>query len=149
MLGWLSVATDLASRSKRAIASRSPTRCSGRTLIATSRSRRQCLARYTSPIPPAPRVDRISYGPSFAPGSSVTLPGVLGEKDIRRQDPDRLEAKTADSRYRPHGEPASNRQKHHADINLELRLWESLPTPPGFYSKLRVTAAASHAHRPA
>ena len=36
-------------------------------LMATSRCRRESRARYTSPIPPAPSGDRISYGPSFEP----------------------------------------------------------------------------------
>ena len=41
-----------------------------RTLMATSRSRRESFARYTSPIPPAPIGARISYGPSLAPAVS-------------------------------------------------------------------------------
>src|SRR5439155_2730422 len=40
------------------------------TLIATIRSRRVSLARYTSPIPPAPTCVRISYGPRRAPAES-------------------------------------------------------------------------------
>src|SRR6266851_2083652 len=36
-------------------------------LLATLRSRRASLARYTSPIPPAPSSSIISYGPSFVP----------------------------------------------------------------------------------
>jgi hypothetical protein len=40
---------------------------SGRTLMATSRSRRVSFARDTSPIPPAPMRDTISYGPSRTP----------------------------------------------------------------------------------
>ncbi len=43
----------------------------GRTLIATSRFSRGSFARYTSPIPPAPTVERISYGPSRVPGERV------------------------------------------------------------------------------
>src|SRR5262249_45131815 len=39
----------------------------GRTLTATSRPKRVSRARYTSPIPPAPSGDWISYGPSFVP----------------------------------------------------------------------------------
>ena len=45
---------------------------SGRILIATSRSSRVSRARYTSPMPPAPSADRISYGPSCAPAARVT-----------------------------------------------------------------------------
>jgi hypothetical protein len=40
-------------------------------LTATSRPSRESRARYTSPIPPAPREERISYGSSFVPGVSV------------------------------------------------------------------------------
>src|SRR5512133_1031418 len=38
--------------------------------MATSRPRRGSRARKTSPMPPAPRGERISYGPSFVPGES-------------------------------------------------------------------------------
>src|SRR6202034_2169000 len=55
----------------RCLRSGSEERCAGRTLIATSRSSRVSRARYTSPIPPAPSKDWISYGPSFVPGVSV------------------------------------------------------------------------------
>ncbi len=44
---------------------------SGSTLIATSRPSRVSRARYTSPIPPAPASDNISYGPSLAPAVSA------------------------------------------------------------------------------
>lgn len=39
----------------------------GEILTATVRSSRVSFARYTSPIPPAPQGDRISYGPSRVP----------------------------------------------------------------------------------
>src|SRR6476469_3892269 len=39
-------------------------------LMATERSRRVSRARYTSPIPPAPIGETISYGPSLAPGAN-------------------------------------------------------------------------------
>src|SRR5437016_832529 len=64
MCGWFSAATARASRSKR-----SPN-WAEETLIATIRSRRVSLARYTSPIPPAPICVRISYGPRRAPAES-------------------------------------------------------------------------------
>ena len=60
MFGWLSDASERASRSKRASRSASPATASGRTLIATSRPSFGSLARYTSPIPPAPSGARIS-----------------------------------------------------------------------------------------
>src|SRR4030095_17086184 len=40
--------------------------------IATSRPSRGSRARYTSPIPPAPRAETISYGPRRAPGMRAT-----------------------------------------------------------------------------
>ena len=45
---------------------------SGRTLMATSRSSRESRARYTSPMPPAPSGERISYEPKRTPADSVT-----------------------------------------------------------------------------
>jgi hypothetical protein len=36
--------------------------------MATARSRRVSRALYTSPMPPAPSAERISYGPSRVPG---------------------------------------------------------------------------------
>ena len=60
MLGWLSRPAARASCSKRFRRSASLEKAGGRTLIATSRPRRGSLARYTSPIPPAPRGERIS-----------------------------------------------------------------------------------------
>jgi hypothetical protein len=40
-------------------------------VIATSRPSRVSLARYTSPIPPAPRGAIISYGPNLVPAGRV------------------------------------------------------------------------------
>ena len=53
---------------KRASRSASLAKRSGSTLIATSRFSFVSRARYTSPMPPAPREERISYGPRRAPG---------------------------------------------------------------------------------
>src|SRR4030095_7565004 len=69
MLGWDSDATARASRSKRGSASPSSEKLSGRTLTATSRPSRVSRARYTSPIPPAPRRESSSYGPKRFPGA--------------------------------------------------------------------------------
>ncbi len=55
MLGWLRLASTLASRSNLAIRSGSLANSSGRTLSATSRPSFSSSARHTSPIPPAPR----------------------------------------------------------------------------------------------
>src|SRR6185295_4269208 len=72
MLGWLSDARSRASVSN-CLSCRDPgANCVGSTFIATSRSSRWSLARYTSPMPPAPMPDRISYGPSRVPGSRCT-----------------------------------------------------------------------------
>src|SRR5215472_1048230 len=57
----------LASRSRRWRDEESPANSGGRTLMATLRSSRISRARYTSPMPPAPSGDWISYGPSFVP----------------------------------------------------------------------------------
>src|SRR5262245_57548340 len=72
MLGWLSAAAARASCSNRRRRSTSAEPAVGSTLIATSRPRRGSRARYTSPIPPAPIADTISYGPRRAPGCSGT-----------------------------------------------------------------------------
>src|SRR5262245_8731465 len=40
-------------------------------LMATKRLRRVSRAFHTSPMPPAPRAERISYGPSRVPGARV------------------------------------------------------------------------------
>src|ERR1044071_251451 len=45
----------------------SPASAAGRTLTATSRLSFPSRARYTSPIPPAPKGARISYGPKRSP----------------------------------------------------------------------------------
>ena len=52
--GWLSAASSRASRSKRARRSASPATSAGSTLIATARPSFVSVARYTSPMPPAP-----------------------------------------------------------------------------------------------
>jgi hypothetical protein len=54
---------------QRAIRSGSLAKESGSTFSATSRFSLVSFARYTSPIPPAPRAARISYGPSFEPAA--------------------------------------------------------------------------------
>ena len=67
MFGWLSAATARASRSKRRRRSGSAAKSSGRTLTATSRPRRGSRARYTSPMPPAPRSSSDLVGPEPRP----------------------------------------------------------------------------------
>jgi hypothetical protein len=61
----------LASCSKRRRRSAPEAINSGSTLTAIMRSRRVSRARYTSPMPPAPSVARISYGPSLVPEVSA------------------------------------------------------------------------------
>src|SRR5713101_2876751 len=71
MWGCESFETALASRSRRCRKEGSEDRSAGRTLRATSRSRRVSRARYTSPMPPAPSGRWISYGPSLVPEFST------------------------------------------------------------------------------
>src|SRR6266540_2972037 len=66
-----SLARPRASRSNRVSLSGSADTDSGRTLIATSRPSFVSFARYTSPIPPAPRGERISYGPKRVPAARL------------------------------------------------------------------------------
>src|SRR6516165_664761 len=70
ILGWLSAEAARASRWNRSRVCGDAVKASGRTLMATPRSRRVSLARYTSPMPPAPSEDWISYGPRRAPAAS-------------------------------------------------------------------------------
>src|SRR5713226_1233349 len=76
ILGWLRADAERASCSKRRNRSLSAEKAAGRILIATLRSRRASRARYTSPIPPAPRGAMISYGPSLAP-EVRTIPNTI------------------------------------------------------------------------
>ena len=62
MCGWFSDARTCASRWNRASRSASSATASGSTLIATSRLSLPSRARYTSPIPPAPRGDEDLVG---------------------------------------------------------------------------------------
>src|SRR6266567_5824017 len=71
MLGWLSAPTTRASCSKRRSRSVSWANDGGKVFTATSRRKRASRARYTSPIPPAPKRDKISYGPSLVPETSA------------------------------------------------------------------------------
>src|SRR5205807_6194661 len=75
MLGCCSPEMDLASCSKRVCRSEFEDRGAGRTLIATVRCSLVSRARYTSPMPPAPRSDWISYGPNLVPGTNAIDPG--------------------------------------------------------------------------
>src|SRR5580704_11268586 len=70
MCGWFRLETARASRSNRWRTSGASANPCVRTFTATARSSRVSRARYTSPIPPAPRGDTISYGPSLVPDAS-------------------------------------------------------------------------------
>src|SRR5262252_3691453 len=59
----------LASCSKRCLRTGSHENSFGRIFRATMRSSRVSVARYTSPMPPAPRGETTSYGPSLWPGA--------------------------------------------------------------------------------
>src|SRR5262245_41735271 len=73
MFAVLSAASSRASRSKRDIRSESAAKAAGSTFRATSRPSLVSWARYTSPIPPAPRGERILYGPICEPADSRIL----------------------------------------------------------------------------
>src|SRR3954451_4563802 len=69
----------LASRSNRLRKCASLVRAAGRTLIATVRLRRVSRAFQTSPIPPAPRGETISYGPRRVPDlTDIRIGAVYG-----------------------------------------------------------------------
>src|SRR4029077_11909367 len=82
ILGWLSAEAARASRWKRFRVCGDAMTPSGRTLMATTRSRRVSCARYTSPMPPAPIGLTISYGPRREPG-------VIGN-DLFHRGPDAI-----------------------------------------------------------
>src|SRR5713101_6078996 len=78
ILGWFSAPTTRTSCSKRRSRSASWAKDGGKIFTATSRRKRESRARYTSPIPPAPRRAKISYGPSFVPEISIGSLAALG-----------------------------------------------------------------------
>src|SRR6266496_1896502 len=93
MFGWFKDARVWASRVNRTSRSASLAKRSGSTLIATSRFSFVSRARYTSPMPPAPRAETISYGPSRWPGVRANCRGLYGRGDsadgitpVERQD---------------------------------------------------------------
>ena len=69
MFGWFNAAWSSASCRKRVTRCGSVATASGSTLIATWRFRLVSLARYTSPMPPAPICAVISYTPRRVPGA--------------------------------------------------------------------------------
>src|SRR3954470_23685739 len=78
----------LASRSNRVRKCASLVRAAGRTLMATVRSRRVSRAFQTSPIPPAPRGETISYGPRRVPDfTDIRIGAVYGA--VRAPQPER------------------------------------------------------------
>src|SRR5262249_1037230 len=90
MLAWFRAASDLASRSSRARCPGSPDRAFGKTLIATSRPSLESWARHTSPIPPAPSGERISYGPRRVPApipnhQALIAHSLRGQSDAAHQ----------------------------------------------------------------
>src|SRR5882762_210781 len=87
MWGWLSEASTCASRWKRARRSGSSANVSGMTFNATSRPSFVSRARYTSPIPPAPRAERISYAPTRVPAFRSMLSGMCGSR-VSCHDPE-------------------------------------------------------------
>src|SRR5215475_14401897 len=57
----------------------SPAKTAGSTLTATSRPSLRSRARYTSPMPPAPSGERISYGPSLVPADKLMVLVIISE----------------------------------------------------------------------
>src|SRR5687767_144931 len=82
--GWFSADAARASCRKRRLRSSLPVRADGSVLIATSRPSCVSRALYTSPMPPAPRGERISYAPSCEPGSRGIAES-LDEHQIRAE----------------------------------------------------------------
>src|SRR5580693_71690 len=91
ILAWFRAEIVRASRSKRSRSSGRPENLSGKILTATSRPRRVSRARNTSPMPPAPSGDRISYGPSFEPAVRLMGAGIIAsESTLQRNYANRL-----------------------------------------------------------
>src|SRR5262249_14103422 len=107
MLGWLSAEAARASFSKRFRREASPATSAGRTLTATSRARRVSRdRRHTSPIPPAPRAARISYGPRRAPAEGLKRsPQSIHEVEVAETAPEGVHEKP---RIRRHQDPRFN-----------------------------------------
>src|SRR3954470_16469540 len=85
----------LDSRSNRLRKCASLVRAAGRTLIATVRSRRVSRALQTSPIPPAPRGETISYGPRRVPDfTDIRIGKVYGAVPGAPRDPQFVHAGT-------------------------------------------------------
>src|SRR5262245_24717254 len=130
MFGWFNAEAARASRSKRASASALPESAASTTLIATSRPRRGSRARYTVPIPPAPRRPTISYGPRRVPGVSgivrTPLLGVARQPRairLRTQSRGRQEiTHAAGGRQARDGEPASGPTKRRLLSTRDLSL---------------------------
>src|SRR5580704_4147434 len=80
ILAWFRAEIVRASRSNRSRSSGRPENLSGKILTATSRPRRVSRARNTSPMPPAPSGDRISYGPSFEPAVRLMGAGIIASE---------------------------------------------------------------------
>src|SRR6185436_19641558 len=80
-------------------------------LMATSRFRRVSRAFQTSPMPPAPSAERISYGPSRVPGAraievgSLPFPKLFEQRDL------------------PHWPDGRQRSEEGVDI-CQIRIWE-------------------------
>src|SRR5215211_201943 len=91
MFGWLSWATERASRRKRSTYSSSVVNCSWRTLIATVRSNSRSSAFQTLDIPPRPISSRSSYRPAIRSpvDTGVKATAALTEDSFERRFPDR------------------------------------------------------------
>ena len=105
MPGWLSEASSFASRSKRASRSGSAASAAGSTFSATSRPSLVSVARYTSPMPPAPIGATTSYAPRRLPGDRLRVTLLSGSE--RTSDAARSVDETVD---RVHDEEGARRR---------------------------------------
>src|SRR5438093_10713703 len=110
-----------ASRSNRCLRAASEENCAGKILIATVRPRRVSRARYTSPIPPAPSGETISYGPSLAPRVRAT--GV--KLYLPKQDAQKRQVVSAPQALREHSLARALvrlvQQRHHREKRPRFR----------------------------
>src|SRR3954465_5037555 len=116
MFGWFSAEAARASCSNLERRSAFSASSGGRTFSATSLPRRGSRARYTSPIPPAPRADRISYAPRRLPAAIVTARCRSVDRAFRHRVVEKVAAQlAADDAHLP------DRRGHDPIAELELQ----------------------------
>ena len=103
MCGWLSCEIVFASRSNRSLNCASSRKPGGRILMATLRSSRVSRAFQTSPIPPAPTRETISYGPRRVPAETTVMsvgPARIIPHAGSRRAPEQLRSPSSPDRIR-------------------------------------------------